>query len=74
MINWIRLINRIINPPTYIWVDVTLIKETPKAILIVFNGKRAWLPKTWIFRIKRKGDNGTTKIKLSIHNWFKKFQ
>lgn len=32
----------------YVWIEVTLIKETPKAILIEFDGKQAWLPKAWI--------------------------
>ena len=40
------------NPESYIWVDALLIKETPKAILVVFDGKEIWLPKAWILRIK----------------------
>ena len=37
----------------YFWVEVRLIKETSKAILIEFDGQKAWLPKAWIVGIKR---------------------
>ena len=36
----------------YLWVDVILIKETRKAILIEFDGRKKWLPKAWVVRIK----------------------
>ena len=52
--------------------DVTPISETPKAMLIIFDGRKAWIPKVWIVRIKRHG-NGSIKIKISDYNWSKKF-
>jgi len=42
-----------LNPKTYLWVDVIFVRETPKAILIIFDGRKAWIPKSWIYRIKR---------------------
>jgi len=52
-----RLLSFLFNPDTYIWVDVLLIKETPKAILIEFDGRKGWLPKAWILAVKRNKDN-----------------
>jgi len=60
----------------YIWVDVLLIHETRKAILIDFDGRRAWLAKAWILRINTHHHNGRIKaifIKISSYNWSKKF-
>jgi len=49
-------IYRILSTPygfyDYIWVDVLLIRETKKAILIEFDGQKVWLPKAWILRVK----------------------
>lgn len=42
----------LLYPKTYFWIDVLLIKETKKAILIMFDGRKEWLPKAWIVRIK----------------------
>jgi len=41
-----NLLKFVLYSETYIWVDVLLIKETPRAILVVFDGKEIWLPKT----------------------------
>jgi hypothetical protein len=60
----------------YIWVDVLLVHETCKAILIAFDGKKAWLPKAWILRIKKYRNCKTSKaasIKISLYHWSKKF-
>ena len=68
-----------LHPRSYLWVDVILFKETPKAILIMFDGKKEWLPKAWILRIKRsKSKPGhcerseAISIKISEYHWAKK--
>ncbi|MBU4312524.1 MAG: hypothetical protein KJ706_07380, partial [Candidatus Omnitrophica bacterium] len=55
----------LLNPKAYLWIDATLIKETPKAILIEFDGKKIWLPKAWIVKRKLSKHNNTAKIKIS---------
>jgi len=47
---WLNLAT---NSQEYIWIEAILIKETPKAILINFDGQNIWLSKAWILRIKR---------------------
>ncbi len=71
MIRIRALIRFILEPRTYLWIDVVFVRETPRAILIIFDGRKAWLPKAWIARIKRKGDR-TIKIKISEYRWAKK--
>ena len=66
-----RLIRAILEPTTYIWVDATLVYETPKAILILFDGRKTWIPKAWVVQIKRNG-NRSIKIKISDYHWAKK--
>lgn len=70
------------NPHAYLWVDVILIKETPKAILIMFDGRKEWLPKAWIVKIKRSRNKSrhcearsakAISIKVSEYHWAKKF-
>ena len=62
----------------YIWIDCTLIKETPKAILIDFDNRRIWLPKSWILVIARRRKAPTRQsqqpisIRISQYNWAKK--
>jgi hypothetical protein len=56
-------------PKTYIWIDVLLLKETQKAILIEFNGKKVWLPKALIVKIKRVKDSYVIRIKISEYHW-----
>ena len=78
----------LLNPPygfhEYIWLDVLFIKETPKAILIMFDDRKIWLPKVWIVGIKRSKDRfhpslrgaegaEAISIKISQYNWAKKF-
>ena len=51
-----------------------LIKETQKAILIEFDGKKIWLPKAWIVKINRKRhceeqSDETIPIKISEYHW-----
>ena len=70
MFNLKHWLNLAANPPEYIWIEALLIKETPKAILIEFDGKKAWFPKACILRIKRNNANaGIIKIKISAYNW-----
>lgn len=69
----------LLNPKTYIWMDVSPIEESPKAILIMFDGKKIWLPKTWIVKINRKRhceerSDKTISIKISEYFWVQKFQ
>ncbi len=73
------LIRFILEPRIYIWVDVTPIRETPKAILILFDGQKAWIPKAWICRIKlNRGRTSPPKageaisINISGYHWAKK--
>jgi len=65
------LIKTLLNPKTYIWVDAFLLKETQKAILIIFDSRKIWLPKAWIVRIKHNLYLGTVKIKISQYHWEK---
>ena len=58
----------------YIWVDVLLIAETQKAILIMFDGKKSWFPKAWLKRIKCKKDSQIVSIKISLYYWERKFR
>jgi|GEM_PF-1879127 len=74
------LIIALLNPKTYLWIDVLLIKETKKAILIEFNGRKAWFPKAWIMKINpnqtklpRTKCPRAASIKISEYNWDKKF-
>jgi len=47
-------LKHILYPKTYIWVDVMLIKETRKAILIEFDNRQAWFPKSWIAGVRSR--------------------
>ena len=67
-----NLLKFVLYLQTYIWVDVFLIKETPKAILVVFDGKEIWLPKAWVIRVKRSKASRAISIKISEYNWAKK--
>jgi len=67
------LLKNVMYPKRYIWIDVILVKETPKAILIMFDDKEAWLPKAWIWGIKRNKDKPTIQINISEYHWAKKF-
>ena len=69
----LRLKN-LLCPKIYVWVDVLLIKETKKAILIEFDYRKAWFPKVRIARIKRnKRYDRLISIKISEYCWTKKF-
>jgi len=64
----------LLYPETYFWIDVLLIKETKKAILVIFDGKKIWLPKVWILKIKRnrhceEQNDKTISIKISEYHW-----
>ena len=72
MIRVWTLVKFLLVPRTYIWVNITFVRETPKAILILFDGRKAWFPKAWIARLKRNVD-GSIKIKISEYHWAKKF-
>ena len=73
MISSRSLLNLAIGRHTYIWIDVLLLKETPKAILIMFDGRRIWFPKTWIKKIKHSRHCEVISIKIPEHYWTKKF-
>jgi len=72
MFNLKSWLNFVLNPRGYVWIDALLIKETPKAILIEFDGKQAWLPKAWILQIKR--NRRAISIKISQFHWAKTSQ
>ena len=82
------LLNFAIGFHSYIWVDIYILKETPKAILIMFDNRKIWLPKAWIAKIelnetKRPRTQCPRKcqarrarpisIKISEYHWAKKF-
>lgn len=68
----------LLNPPIglydYIWMDVSPIKETKKAILVMFGNRQEWFPKAWIWGIKQNKAKTTVKIKISRYHWTKKFE
>jgi len=70
MFNLKHWLNLVINFQEYIWIKALLVKETPKAILIVFDGKKKWLPKARILKIRR--DKEVISIKISQYHWAKK--
>ena len=70
MFNLKSWLNLAINPQDYIWIDAILLKETPKAIQILFDDKRIWLPKAWIVQIKRNKE--AISIKIFQYYWAKK--
>ncbi len=72
MIRIRSLIKFVLERRTYLWIDVILVRETPKAILIIFDRRKTWVPKAWIAHIKRNIGN-SIKIKISEHHWAKKF-
>jgi len=72
MFNSRSLLNFAVGFHAYIWVDVFLVKETPKAILIMFDNRKIWLPKAWIARIKRNKNSSGVRIKISEYHWAKK--
>lgn len=72
MIRMWSLVRVVLEPGAYLWVNVDLVRETPKAILIIFDGQEAWIPKAWIARIKQMGGR-SIKIKISDYYWAKKF-
>ena len=75
MMLWFNLkfiLNRLYGFYDYIWIDCTLVKETQKVILIMFDDREIWFPKAWIVKIKRDKNGYTIRIKISQYNWAKK--
>jgi hypothetical protein len=66
-------LKNLIYPKTCFWINAFLLKETRKAILIMFDGNKVWLPKAWILRIRRIKDNNAIRIKISEYYWIMKF-
>ena len=83
MIRIRNLVRFVLESRTHIWIDIVFVRETPKAILIIFDGQKVWIPKAWIYRIKcNKGHHviaspakrgEAISIKISDYNWSKKF-
>lgn len=83
MIRIRALIRFVLESRSYLWIDVVLVKETPKTILIMFDGRKTWIPKAWLRRIKRKKGHSVIasppkageaiSIKISEYHWAKKF-
>ena len=48
----------------YIWVQVRILRETEKAILID-NGMKIWIPKSWIHGIRLKNNTFEIYVKES---------
>ena len=52
---WCPSLYRLLTPrPLYIWYPVRILHETNKAIL-VYNGGKTWVPKSWIRGIRLRG-------------------
>jgi len=78
MFSMSKIIKLAICPERYIWVDVILIKETPKAFLIEFDSRKAWFPKAWVVQIKKIKHNRSQQgeaisIKITEYHLAKKF-
>ncbi len=83
MISMRNLIKFVLEDRSYLWIDVILVKETPKAILIMFDGRKTWIPKAWLCCIKRnkvhhviaspakRGE--VISIKIPDYRWAKNF-
>ena len=71
MFNLKHWLNLATNPQDYLWIEALLIKETPKAILIEFDGKQTWLPKAWIVKVGRNEAHNVIKIYISQYFWAK---
>lgn len=67
------LLRNLLYPQNYIWIDVFLIHETRKAILIRFDGKEEWFPKAWILKVKPRKNSKAVEIKISEYHWAAKF-
>jgi len=65
------------NPPSYVWIDVTLIAQTRNAVLVQYDDRQIWLPKVWIEDIKKPShyNEGSAtcamKIKISEYHWMR---
>jgi len=71
MFNPKHLINWAANPQKYVWIEARLLKQTPGALKILFDGKKIWLPKAWIAQIKRDKAHNMIKIYISQYCWAK---
>ena len=58
-------IYNLINPERYIWVQVRILHETDKAIL-VDNGIKTWIPKSQIYGIRLRKNVFEVYVKESI--------
>jgi hypothetical protein len=68
MISIRNVIRFAMETSSYLWINAILVNETPKAILIIFDGRKAWIPKAWILQAK-KGRDKFIKIKISDYHW-----
>jgi len=48
----------------YIWAQVKIVHETNKAIL-VDNGRKSWIPKSWISKVRLKNNTFEIYVKES---------
>ena len=63
--SWIFSIRNVTYPEEkYIWAQVRIIHETDKAIL-VYNGRKIWIPKSRINRIRLKNNTFEIYVKES---------
>jgi len=62
---WPLNIRNLLSPKEkYLWVQVRILHETDKAIL-VDNGTRTWIPKSWIRRIRLRKNTFEIYVKES---------
>ena len=51
---WNFTLRNLLEPkPRYIWTQIRILHETEKAIL-VYNGRKFWIPKSQIYKIRLK--------------------
>jgi len=55
----------LINPERYIWLQVRILHETDKAILI-YNGMKIWIPKSQIYGIRIRNNIFEIHIKEDV--------
>lgn len=63
--SWPFSIRNIITPEERcIWAPIRIIHETDKAIL-VDNGRKFWIPKSWVYGVRLKNNNFEIYVKES---------
>ena len=65
LMSWLFGIRKALYPEErYIWAPVRIIRETDKAIL-VDNGRKFWIPKSWVYGVRLKNNTFEIYVKES---------